>query len=96
MSDFLLLVHGFLTFVKSYCFLPLTIAVATYAAGYSMSIRNSAWSDIRNVGTGLRETNHLVHVIFWERRSKRDLLTMIYVFALPPIIVLLVLSLIYG
>ena len=96
MSDFLLLIHSFMTFVKSYCFLPLAIAVAAYGATYGMSIRNSAWSDIRNTGTGVRETNHLAHVIFWERRSKRDLPTMIYVFALPPIIVLLILSLIYG
>ena len=96
MSDLLLLIHGFLTFVKSYCFVPLAIAVAAFGTAYGMSIWNSAWSDIRNAGTGVRETNHFSHVIFWKRRSKRDLPTMIYVFVLPPIIVLMILSLIYA
>jgi hypothetical protein len=66
-----------LAFVKTYCFLSLTLIVVAYAAAYGMSIRNSAWSDDRNMGTGLSETNRLAFVIFRERRSKRDLATII-------------------
>lgn len=96
MNDPLVLVHEFLAFVKSCCFFPLLLTVAAYAAAYGMSLRNSAWSDIRNAGTGLAETNRLAFVIFRERRSKRDPATMIYIFAIPPMIALLVLSLFYG
>ena len=37
MNDGLVLIHDFLTFVKSYCFLPLLLSVAAYAATYGMS-----------------------------------------------------------
>jgi hypothetical protein len=96
MNDVLVLIHDFLTFVKSYCFLPLLLGVAAYAATYGISLRNSAWSDIRNTGTSVVETNRLAYAIFLERRAKRDPATVGYIFGLPPVIALLVLSLIYG
>ena len=96
MNDAPLLIHDFLTFVKWYCFFPLLLSVAAYAATYSMSIQNSASSDIRNGGTGVVETYWLAYAIFLERRAKRDPATMGYIFGLPAMIALLVLSLFYG
>ena len=96
MNDGLVLIHDFLTFVRSYCFLPLLLGVAAYAATYGISLQNSAWSDIRNSGTGYIETRRLGYLIFLERRAKRDPATMGYILGLPPVIALLVLSLIYG
>jgi len=95
MSNLLLLVHECLTFTKTY-FLPLLVAVAVCAAAYGRSIRNAAWSDIRNPGIDFLETQRLGYLIFLERRSKRDWPTMSFCYGLPPIILLLALSLIYG
>jgi hypothetical protein len=95
MNEFLLLIHGFLTLVKSYYLVPLLV-VAGFVTAFSLSIRNAAWSDIRNMGTGFVETGRLAQLIFLERRAKRDLLTMIYCYELPPIIVLWVLAMFWG
>jgi hypothetical protein len=96
MNSLLSPIGCFLTFVKIYCWLPLLFAICIYGAVQGTRVFHSALSDDRNYGTGLQETIQLTHRISRERFAKRDVATMIYVFGLPSVIALLVLSLIYG
>lgn len=75
---------------------PLAAAICIYAAVHGTAVFHSALSDSRNFGTGLRETIALTHKISRERFAKRDVPTLIYVFGLPSVITLLVVSLIFG
>ena len=95
MKEFLSIIHSFLTFVKSYYLVPLLIVVV-FARWYGASISKAASSDIRNAGTGFVETRRLGQLIFWERRARRDLPTMIFCYGLPPIIALWVLAMFLG
>jgi hypothetical protein len=96
MNNVLELVHHILTFVKAYAFLPLVIFVAAYGAVYGKQVMNTAWADIRNPGTDFSETMRLARTMHYERRSKRDPFAVGFSYGAPAIIVLLVLSLIYG
>ena len=96
MGDVLLLIQGFLTFVKSYCFLALPILIAGYGFAYNQYIQRAARADIRNPGTNIIETYRLARVIAFERLSRRDLPTMIYVIGMPCLIALWILALVYG
>ncbi len=96
MNNIVALLQGFLTFVRSYCLLPLIIMVSVWGCIFKMRIWHAAWDDIRNPGTDVRETMHMAHVIYYERWSRRDPATIAYVCGLASTVALVILSLIYG
>jgi hypothetical protein len=96
MNNMVLLLHEFLTLVKSYYLVPV-IVVCVYSLTYNMSIRNAAWSDIRHPpDAGFIEAHRLARLIFYERRSKRDWPTMIYCYGLPPVVIIFVVATFLG
>jgi hypothetical protein len=96
MSCLLWIMRDFLTFVKSYAFLPLRIILAAAALAYNHSIISAARSDIRNHRADIVETFRLAKQISSERFSRRELPAMIYRIGFPSVVVLIILSLAYG
>jgi len=96
MNTLLVLVPQFLTFIKTYCFLPLVIVLAVWGTLYGVGLWEAAWADIRNSGTDVRGTIRIVQQIRYERWSRRDPRTMAFYAGTFSIIALLILSLIYG
>ena len=96
MSNVLGLGQHFLALLRSYGFLPLGILLLLWAGTYNVRLLNAARADTRNSGSGYLDTMRLAHLIYYERRLKRDPATVAIIVGFPLVFGLLILSSMYG
>jgi len=70
----------------------LYLVFSAFAAVYGMNIRKAALNDMRNTGSGWRETSRIAHAIVVERCLKRHKPTMIFYYGIPVVGIFMALS----